>query len=80
MLYHHSFKREMCLEIAKFNAAPILISDSCKLFTVYFGVESTGIGSESYTIKCTKYCRDDLMLVFEDAQCFNSISEPSSEI
>jgi hypothetical protein len=29
--------------------------------------------------KCTKYFRDDLItLVLEDAQCFNSISEPSS--
>ena len=27
-----------------------------------------------------KYFRNDLTLVFEDAQCFNSISEPSSEI
>ena len=27
-----------------------------------------------------KYFRDDLTLIFEDAQCFNSISEPSSEI
>ena len=26
----------------------------------------------------TKYFRDDLTLVFEDAQCFNSISEPPS--
>jgi hypothetical protein len=30
--------------------------------------------------KCTKYFRDDLTLVLEDAQCFNSVSEPSSEI
>ena len=30
--------------------------------------------------KCTKYFRDDFItLVFEDAQCFNSISEPSSD-
>ena len=26
--------------------------------------------------KCPKYFRDDLTLVFEDAQCFYSISEP----
>ena len=30
--------------------------------------------------KRAKYFRDDLTLVFEDAQCFNSNSEPSSEI
>jgi hypothetical protein len=30
--------------------------------------------------KCTKYFREDLTLVLEDAQCFNYISEPSSEI
>jgi hypothetical protein len=47
-----------------------------------FELASTGIGSESLIIqfKCTKYFRDDLTLVLEDAQCFNSISEPSSEI
>ena len=26
--------------------------------------------------KCTKYFRDDLTFVLEDAQCFNYISEP----
>jgi hypothetical protein len=29
--------------------------------------------------KCTKYFRDDLTIVLEDAQCFNSISEPFLE-
>ena len=32
------------------------------------------------SILVTKYFRDNLTLVCEDAQCFNSISEPSSEI
>ena len=30
--------------------------------------------------KSTKCFREDLTLVFKDAQCFNSILEPSSEI
>ena len=29
--------------------------------------------------KCTKYFRDDLTFLLEDAQCFNSISEPPDE-
>ena len=33
-------------------------------------------GSELIQFKCTKYFRDDLTLVFEDAQCFNSIRCP----
>ena len=39
-----------------------------------------GLVTSFIQFKCTKYFRDDLTLVFEDAQCFNSISEPSSEI
>ena len=39
-----------------------------------------GLVASLIQFKCTKYFRDDLTLVFEDAQCFNSISEPSSEI
>ena len=43
---------------------------------------SSQLGLEASLIqfKCTKYFRDDLKLVLEDAQCFNSNSEPSSEI
>ena len=39
-----------------------------------------GLVASLIQFKCTKYFRDNLTLVFEDAQCFNSISEPSSEI
>ena len=39
-----------------------------------------GLVASLIQFKCTKYFRDDLTLVFEDAQCFNSISGPSSEI
>ena len=39
-----------------------------------------GLVASLIQFKCTKYFRDDLTLVLEDAQCFNSISEPSSEI
>ena len=34
-----------------------------------------GLIASLIQLKCTKYFRDDLMLVFEDAQCFNSISK-----
>ena len=36
-----------------------------------------GLVASLIQFMCTKYFRDDLTLVFEDAQCFNSISEPS---
>ena len=36
-----------------------------------------GLVASVVQFKCTKYFRDDLMPVFEDAQCFNSVSEPS---
>ena len=39
-----------------------------------------GLVASLIQFKCAKYFRDDLTLVFEDAQCFNSISEPSLEI
>ena len=39
-----------------------------------------GLVASLILFKCTKCFRDDLTLVFEDAQCFNSISEPFSEI
>ena len=34
-----------------------------------------GLIASLIQLKCTKYFRDDLTLVFEDAQCFNSISK-----
>ena len=34
-----------------------------------------GLVASLVQIKVTKYFRDDLTLVFEDAQCFNSIIE-----
>ena len=39
-----------------------------------------GLVASLIKFKRTKYFRDDLTLVFEDAQCSNSISEPSLEI
>ena len=39
-----------------------------------------GLVASLIQFKCTKYFRDDLTLVFEEAQCFNSISEPSSDM
>ena len=36
-----------------------------------------GLVASLIQFKCTKYFRDDLTLVIEDAQCSNSISEPS---
>jgi hypothetical protein len=39
-----------------------------------------GLVASLIQFKCMKYFRDDLTLVLEDAQCFNYISEPSSEI
>ena len=39
-----------------------------------------GLVASLIQFKCMKYFRNDLALVFEDAQCFNSILEPSSEI
>ena len=39
-----------------------------------------GLVTSLIQINCTKFFHDDLTFVFEDAQCFNSILEPSSEI
>ena len=39
-----------------------------------------GLVASLIQFKCTKYFRDHSTLIFEDAQCFNSISEPSLEI
>ena len=39
-----------------------------------------GLVASLIQFKGMKYFRNDLTLVFEDVQCFNSISEPSSEI
>ena len=38
-----------------------------------------GLVTSFIQFKCSQYFRDDLTLAFEDAQCFNSISEPSSD-
>ena len=49
--------------------------------STHWAIESTGIGGESYIqLKWTKYLRHDLTPVLEDTECFNSISEPSSEM
>ena len=39
-----------------------------------------GLAVNVVQFKCMRYFCDDLTLVFEDAQCFNSISESSPEI
>ena len=46
----------------------------------FTSVQTQKSWNQNFKFKCTKYFRDDLTLVFDDAQCLNSISEPSSEI
>ena len=56
---------------------------SSGFLTVALAIELSsqlGLVASLIQFKCTKYFRDDLTLVFEDTQRFNSISEPFSEM
>ena len=47
---------------------------------IYLSAESnSGIGGEFTPFKRTKYFCDDLTLAKNDLQCFNSVTESSSE-
>ena len=76
-----------CTEIALkyFISSPFYVINALlPLFTnistnYLWGIESTGIDGEFILFKCTKYFRDDLTLVMHVLQCFNSITESSSD-
>ena len=47
--------------------------------STHWAIESTGIDGWFILFNCSKYLRDDLTLVMDELQCFNSITESSSE-
>jgi hypothetical protein len=67
-MQHQKFAAELAFSGFEAAALPIELSSQ------------RGLVATLIELKCTKYFHNDLTLVLKDAQCFNTISEPSSEI
>ena len=78
---HINLTRQSTTKNSFFRAGFKLASSGFKTAALPIELSSQlGLVASLIQFKCAKYFCDDLTLVFENAQCFNSISEASSEI